>query len=194
MLGKTNSKRSHWVNSSLKPNETRGQLSDEVYKGVNYYHRFVWGYIVNHYRNEIGSPLIVLGYAAIPLAIELSQWDYPVTYITDTFAGVKKAKRDCEIQAGKFKNIFYFDFSRNCPKGRLLTFLGVLEQMRDQEALEFLSMLLRRVQEVVFAVQADRNWFKVLNGHFDLYMKEYPKKDFYLIALKENGQRKTTKS
>lgn len=167
-------------------------LKDEEYKKTNYEHRKLWGYIVNHYKKEAQCPIVVAGYDSIPIAIELSQWGYPITFLTDSLEGVKKARKDCQTHAGTFKELLHFEFGKNVPRSRLVTFLGILEQMEDDEIPDFISMLLRRSQEVVCSVRVGRNWERILGGKFDLDVRLYNSKQFYLLIIREN-ERNTNK-
>lgn len=162
------------------------QITDDSYQGVVGYHNPIWKYLINHYDGDILCPLNVVGYVAIPLAIEFSQWGFPVTYITDSLEGVKKAEKDCEIHSGKFKDLFYFDFIKDCTPAKVTIFVNILEELDSDEMFMFLDMLLRRSREVVCAVRNDRNWRNLLSGKYSVNVSEYKDKQFCLITLQEN--------
>lgn len=176
-----------WRDSSPRVGYSQNQLRDEDYHKTLAFHNPLWRYIIKHYPKEAQTPIAILGYSAIPIAIELSQWTYPIIYITDTYEGVKKAKRDCEIQAGFFKHFLYFNYQYNCPRVRITTFLEALVGWSKLEIYQFLDLLLRRCNEIVCAVPDDRNWSKILEGRYDYNMYKYPKNNYYLLTIKENG-------
>ena len=186
IIDRTKRKRVNWVDSSLKSKAYKGQLKDEEYYLTLAKHNFLWRYIVTRYPKEATSPLCVLGYSAIPIAIELSQWTYPVTYITDTYEGVIKAKQDCKIQAGFFKDFYYFDFGKNCPPSCVISFIGLLDQLPLDELYDYIDLLLRRCREIVCAVPNNRDWEALFKHQYRLIMKEYPEKDWMLLCIKEN--------
>src|SRR3990167_2634870 len=173
-----------WRDSSAGVGFSKGQLQDEDYHEVLAIHNYLWRYITTHYPKENQCPIAVLGYAAIPIAIELSQWTYPITYITNTYEGVVKAKKDCEIQAGSFQDLLYFDFYKNCPRVRVIAFIGALEGLQPYEIHDYLDLLLRRSNEIVCAVSIKRDWTQILGGKFDYRLKMYPKGVYYLLTIK----------
>lgn len=178
--------RNKWKDSSPHAGYNRNQLKDEEYHLTLAYHNPLWRYVTQRFTNEAACPVTVLGYDSIPLAIELSQWTYPVTYITDTHEGVEKAKKDCEIQAGSFKDFYYFDFGKNCPASRIVLFIGLLQEIPDDEIIEFLEMLLRRCREVVCGVPNIKDWYHLLSGKFNFDMEYYHKNEFVKLVIKEH--------
>lgn len=167
-------------------NNYTGQLTDDSYQGIVGYHNPIWKYIINHHDSGILLPITIIGYTAIPLAVEFSQWGFPVTYITDTYEGVQKATKDCEIHSGAFKKMYYSNFINDCPSGSVTIFIGIIDQLQSDDLFIFLDMLLRRSREVVCAVRNDRNWRELLSGKYDVNVSQYNDKQFYLITLKEN--------
>lgn len=174
-----------WRNSSPKAGYANNSLGDEDYHRTLAFHNPLWRYIIQHYKKESQCPIAFFGRRIIPLAIELSQWTYPITFITSTLAGIKQAQRDCEIQAGTFKELLYFNYQFNCPRNRVIAFLSVLEGLTASEMIDFLEVMLRRSNEIVTAVPYDRDWRGILKGKFNFDMKKYPDKDFYLLTIKD---------
>jgi hypothetical protein len=178
----------HQKNWTPTRTDYTNQVTDEDYQGIIGYHNPIWKYIINRHDDRDNlCPLNIVGYVAIPLAIEFSQWGFPVTYITSSFEGVKKAKKDCEIHSGSFKNLYYFDFVKDCPSAKVTIFIDVIDKLQKDEMFEFLDMLLRRGREIVCAVRNDRNWRDLLSGKYLVNVSEYRDKQFCLLTLKENG-------
>ena len=164
-------------------NNYKGQVTDETYQGVVGYHNPLWRYMINRHDGKVLPPINVIGYTAIPLAIEFSQWGFPVTYITDTLEGVKKAKNDCEIHSGNFKNLHWFDFIKDCPNNKLTLFINIIDRLPIDDTYDFLDMLLRRSMEVICAVRNDRDWKGLLSSKYDVSMTEYKDNEFILLTI-----------
>ena len=177
--------RNQWTKNR---NNYTGQITDESYQGILGYHNPIWKYVINRYDDLNGNlcPITVVGYTAIPLAIEFSQWGFPVTYITETYEGVKKAKADCEIHSGKFKDFYYSDFINDCPGSKLIIFVGIIDKLKKDEMFDFIDMLLRRGREIIFSVRNDRDWRNIFSGKYITNVSKYSDQQFCLITLKEN--------
>lgn len=121
-----------WDNSSPGVGYSRGQVTDEAYYASVAIHDPLWRYIISHYDKEIYdhinvSPVTILGYRAVPVAIELTQWGYEVNIITDRVEDFIRAKKDCEIQAGSPKQLLYFDYTKNVPRSCVISFIGIID-------------------------------------------------------------------
>jgi len=167
-------------------NNFQGQLTDETYHGILGYHNPIWRHLINKHDGKVLHPINVLGYTAIPLAVEFAQWGFPVTYITDSYQGVKKAKTDCEIHSGVFKELLHFDFYKNCPQAKLTIFINIIDDLQEDEIFTYLDVLLRRTREIVCAVRNDRSWKDLLDSKYDVDMSEYKDKQFCLLIIKEH--------
>lgn len=181
-----------WKDASSRVGSQRGQLRDEDYDKTLAIHDPIWRYIILHYPREIyGSnifPVVVCGYDSIPLAIELSQWTYPITFIAENEAVFKKAKRDLEIHAGSVKKGFSFDFTRNIPQGAIVCFIDILEAVKTNVGLfTHIDLMLRRTREIVCSVKNDRNWKELLEDRYDLTYKPYPDGKYVLLAIREHS-------
>lgn len=184
----TNEQRESWTNSSPHAGYANNQLSDDEMYDALAKHNLLWRHVITHYHTEQNCPIAVVGYNSISLAIELSQWGYPVTYLTDTLAGVQKAKRDCDIQAGFLKEFFWFNFTKNCPRVRVVVFVGVIDTMRDEEQIfGFLDIALRRSNEVVCSVSNNRDWKSLLESRYDVEGLVYPDNSTVLLRIYERN-------
>lgn len=153
-----------WTNSSYRPSrnlEEANYLGDEEYHDRLGVHNPLWRYIINRYTTESDAPLLVMGYEALPLAIELSQWTYPVIMVVKNEEEKKRAEYDAKRQAGFFKQIIFRDFvfSRaGYPMSRVAVFISIIDGVPDKEAKEMVEHLLKGVNEVVCAVRPNRDW------------------------------------
>src|SRR3972149_5206600 len=97
-----------WTNSSYRPSRTieeANYLGDEEYHERLGVHNPLWRYIIQRYTKESEAPIMVIGYDALPLAIELSQWTYPVNLVLRNEEEIKRAKSDAKRQAGTFQSV-----------------------------------------------------------------------------------------
>ena len=163
----------------------KNALSDDLHNKNLGLHAPLWLYIVEKYKNPPSSPIVGLGHLVASPLIELSQWDFPITHVVSNYDRMLAGKKDNEIQAGFFNEMFYFDFLNNSPQGRVTTFIGIAEYLTEERLFNWLDLLLRRSREVIFAVPKDRDWHGVLIDHYDTYMAQYPKADYYLISIKD---------
>ena len=181
-----------WQDSSPRIGYSRGQITDEAYYASVAIHDPLWRYIIAHYDKEIydhenTTPVTVLGYRALPVAIELTQWGYDVSILTNKFEDFMRAKKDCEIQAGSPKQLFYFDFTKNVPRGCVISFIGIIDTFKsDSQIFDFLDLCLRRNREVVCAVHNDRDWKELLEKKYEVVIKPYPIGKFLFMSLKES--------
>lgn len=185
------SKQKGWADTESSVGYSRtNQLQDEEYYLSLALHDPLWRYILARFNKEIydfqNTALInVLGYRALPISIELSQWGYEVNQLCLTDEERQRTIKDLEKQAGKLKQNLWFNYYNNCPRGAAVCFIGIVDELRnDEDIFKFLDMLLRRNIEVVFAVYNNRDWRKFFDGKYDFYHKKYPEKPFSLIVLR----------
>ncbi|MBK9272887.1 MAG: hypothetical protein IPM48_14985 [Saprospiraceae bacterium] len=171
------------INKEYKPENER--LLDEEYDRVLAVHDPLWRDIVLRYPKESESPLVVVGYNSIPIAIELSQWTYPVTFVTSEYKGVKRASEDGKIHAGTFQNIYYCDYLKTLPRGRVISFRNTLTHLPDTTLFEFLDMALRRSHEVVASEKNIKNWYALLKDRYDVNIKIYEEGAWCLLKIRE---------
>ena len=167
-----------------------GQLQDEDYYASLALHDPLWRYVISRYDKEIfdhqnTAVVNVLGYRALPVAIELSQWGYEINFLCQSEEERQKTKVDIEKQAGFLKENLFFDFTKNCPRGTVVCFIGVVDEFfRDEDMFSFLDTLLRRNLEVVFAVYNSKDWKRTLEDRYEVNVKPYPDQSVSLITLK----------
>ena len=153
-------------------------------------HDPLWRYIVRHYVKEVYGENIatvnILGYSALPVAIELSQWSYPITFLTNKPQEIARAKRDYERQAGFVKNNICFNYEKNIPNATVTCFIGQLDAYHNNlDLYNRIDLYLRRCEELVCAVKNDRDWGRVLDGRYDFSIYPYPSGKTVLLAIKE---------
>ncbi len=175
-----------WTPSESKVGKLSDTLGDEEYHDSLSIHNSLWRYIINRYPKESQAPLLILGYETLPVAIELSQWTYPITYVVGNQAEVDQVKRDAERQAGTFKKLLkipYFRWVSTYPFSRVAVFIGIIDRMTDKDVIQWLKNLLKSTTEIVFAVEDNRNWRDLLSPEFKVIGNSYPKRNWNLIRL-----------
>lgn len=156
-----------WTDNSYKPSRTLEEanyLGDEEYHDRLGVHNPLWRYIIKRYSKESDAPLLVMGYEALPLAIELSQWTYPIVMVIKNEEEKKRVEYDAKRQAGFFKQILARDvvLSRaGYPMSRVAIFISIIDRVPDKEARDMVNHLLKGVKEVVCAVRPNRDWRSV---------------------------------
>lgn len=180
-----------WENASPGVGYAKGQITDEAYYASVAIHDPLWRYIIQRYDKEIYdhqniAPITVLGYRSVPVAIELTQWGYEVSILTNKLEDFIRAKKDCEIQAGSPKQLLFFNFEKNVPRGCVICFVGIIDTFKDdRQIISFLDLCLRRHREVVCAVKEDRDWENLLEDHYEISLKKYPVGKYLFLSIKE---------
>lgn len=180
-----------WNLNPIDYESRRKQFQDESFHKTLAVHDPLWRYIVKRYTKEIYdyqniANVTVLGYDSLPIAIELSQWGYPVTFITDNYEEWKKAKKDCEIQSGKLKELLWFDYTKNVPKGAIICFLGILDAFTGNlEAYSYIDLLLRRYREVICSLYYNKRLVNSLEEKYNIKVMPYPADPLILLSIKE---------
>lgn len=179
-----------WVDRSPQVGYAKNQLKDEEYHIALAINNPLWRFVVLHYQKELYGKNIntvnVLGYNSIPFAIELSQWFYDVTFMVKTKAQYDKAKKDCEIHAGVFKNMHIWDYLKDVPRATVTMFIGVVDVFSDDQRIyDYFDLLLRRSEEVVCALRDNRDWNEFFRGKYQYKIMEYPDYPLVLVNLKE---------
>jgi len=182
-------KKIRWKDSSPKVGYSSGQLDDLAYYANVAFHDPIWRYIVNHYPKEIYdenvSSIVILGYSSIPVAIELSQWSYPITFLTDSYDEMMKAKRDCEIQAGFLKELYYFPYRKNMPKATIIVAIGLLDTLKTYEVSKWVNLMVKRGREILLVVNKRiLGHLMTLQPKLKLKIYQYPDKIHYFVSVR----------
>lgn len=187
-----NSNQPGWIDTSPRVGYANNQLDDDHFNNDLSSDHLLWRYIITHYPKELITPIVVLGDQSTAIAIELSQWDYPITYISDSFQSVERFKKNCEIHAGSIHQSLYFDFTKNCPPARLIIFVGIIDQMKEDEQIyTFLDRVVAQGGEVLCSVLNNRDWKSILESRYNVEGTLYPDQDKVLLKLYESNVTKS---
>jgi len=168
-------------------------FDDALYNSVMQLHYPLYQYIVTNYRNEIWdgnlASIAVFGDYSLPLAIELSQFRYPVTYIAKDLPELEAAKKSNEKMGGHLiHDAFWFDYTQNIPRVHIALFVDVLENMvSDNRIYTYIDLLLRRCGEIVCSVKSTLNWRSILEPFYDINIMPYPNKERLVLRIREKA-------
>lgn len=178
-----------FVDSSPRNNgKNYDWLSDDLYNDTLAIHDVLWRYAVVRFKKEADCPIMVIGYGSLPIAIELSQWTYPVDYIAQSESEARQVANDNEHQAG-FMDIHILDPYVDVPKARVCIFTGLLGQLKNKrEILKWMDILTRRCTFVVCAeMTGKRDWKKLLSGRYHVKGLWYNRKQYTFLEIRRKG-------
>ena len=163
-------------------------ISDELYNNTLAVHDVLWRYAVIRFPYEKECPVLTIGYGSIPIAIELSQWTYPVSYIAQSWQEKKQVLNDCEHQAGFLKDVYVIDYFRDIPRARVAIFTGLLSKLTTSQIYRWLDLSLRRVSVVVCAEMTHGipyyDWREILSKRYDVMGLWYNRKEYTFLEIK----------
>jgi len=177
-----------WTKNSFKPATTPEEanyLGDEEYHDSLGVHNPLWRYVIKRYTKESETPILVVGYDALPVAIELSQWTYPVVFVVKNKTELEKAKYDIKRQAGFFKDTLTLPFENylgGYPHSRVAIFIGIIDKMDNDGARIFIDNLKKSATQIICAVKPNRNWKDTL-GKSLIDSLSYYKGRFNLLRI-----------
>ena len=182
-----------WTNSVSRVGTWDNQLDDFDFQEVCTTHNHLWrNHIAKVYAPKVDNiktlkeyPIVVLGYNMLPIAVELSQWDFPVTFVTSDKHSLAKSLQDIETHAGNMKNVYAFDYTENSPRGKFIVFSDILIHLPDERKLWFIDMLLERCRIIICAEKIDYDWRSLLGKRYNIIMSRYPEGDYDLIKIKK---------
>lgn len=158
-------------------------LADEQHDQNVKTHTDLWLYIIEKYKNDPSRAIVGLGDLVVSPLIELSNWGFPTFYVNFGYDSIEESKKMAEKFAGEFQKFYNIDYFKDCPRGAIITFIGIVEYLNDRDMFRWLDLLLRRSVEVVFAVPIDRDWNRLLSGRYDTLINKYRNGNYYLISL-----------
>ena len=180
-----------WTPAGTKAGDYADTLDDQQFYASLAIHDPLWRYIIKNYSKEKEgqhhvpiTPVTVLGYGATPIAVELSQWSYPVTQIVFNKTQFKRVKKDAQLQAGSMK-VEIGDFRRWCPRGAVVCFVGILDDLPFERITSFLDMLLKQNREVIFAIKNGFRFKELFDKNYRYLAYDYPIGNYTFFSLIE---------
>jgi len=163
-------------------------ISDELYNNTLAVHDILWRYAVIRFPYEKECPVLTIGYGSVPIAIELSQWTYPVSYIAQSWEEKKQVLNDCQHQAGFLKDIYVINYWQGIPRARVCIFTGLLSQLTEKEIYRWLDLVFQSVHVVVCAELTHgypyHDWRKILEKRYDVTGLWYNRKEYTFLEIK----------
>lgn len=196
LIQSQNQSEESWVNSSPSFAGDTEYLDDEQHGETKQEHAPLWLAILDRYPERAASTIVGLGNLVVSPLIELSQWDYPVVCVTNVYSSYLRVERDAQIQAGDFRKLYHFNFLKTAPKGAVITFIGIVEQLGNSQIFDWLDMLTRQCKEVIFPVPVGRDWYGLFSQRYDTVVRRYPSGKYELVIIKNTyeEQRNAPKS
>ena len=160
-------------------------ISDELYHKTLGVHDVLWRYAVIRFSNEIACPILLVGYGSVPMAIELSQWTYPITFVAQSDVEARQIAIDCEHQAG-FMKIIIADPYMDVPQARVCMFTGLLGGLKtERQIYKWLDLLTRRCPYVVCAeLTTIRDWKKLLQERYHVTGLWYSRQQYTFLEIR----------
>lgn len=179
-----------WVDSS-PTTERRPQsvkyLPDEKYLANLRVREPIFKYIIQNFKfdplrllDAMKYPILLLGYYSTPLAIELSQWNYPITLIVKTVEEIARVKANVERHAGIMRELFYYNYYVGTPSSRIIVWIDDDPSMPDNRKLDWIKYLKTRCQFLICGIKGDSNTEKIIRQISGVSVKrKYG--DYYLM-------------
>lgn len=163
-------------------------ISDELYHNTLAVHDVLWRYAVLRFDNERECPIMVIGYGSLPIAIELSQWTYPIDYIAQSEEEARQVANDNDHQAG-YMDIHILDPYVDVPQARVCIFTGLLGQLESKRQIyQWLDLLTRRCAYVVCAeMTGKRDWKKLLEKRYHVQGLWYSRQKYTFLEIRRKG-------
>jgi hypothetical protein len=160
-------------------------ISDELYHKTLAVHDVLWRYAVLRFKQEANCPILIIGYGSVPMAIELSQWTYPIIYLAQSEKEAQQVRVDCEHQAGFFEKIVVTDQFVDIPKSRICIFTGFLGNLTEKQIYKWLDLLTRRCAYVVCAEHTlKKDWKKLLEKRYDVTGLWYKRQEYTFLEIR----------
>lgn len=164
--------------------QAQNYLTDDQHGETKHIHAPLWLEILDRCKEPASSTIVGLGDLVVSPLIELSQWGFPITCVTDVYKRMLRVQQDIGVQAGEFEKMYYMNYFLDCPKGRIVTFIGIVEHLSNGQIFVWLDLLLRRCREVIFPVPVGRDWYRLLASRYDTVIRRYPSGSHELIILR----------
>lgn len=172
-----------WKDSGIKVGEAKGVMEDEDFHYIVGYHKPAWIHILDRLPKEGSHPIVVFGRFSAPVAIELSQWGYPVTYVVKDWDEESLMNRTLDVHAGEL-TIVQGDYLKNIPRCSAVFITDLLEYFTNEKELhKFLDMLLNRSQIVFVSTTLLKNWYASLDNCYDVKVQKY--RQNFLLTIKK---------
>jgi hypothetical protein len=163
-----------WVDSSpkieLRPQLTK-YLPDEKYLANLRVREPIFKYIIQNFKfnplmflDAIKYPVLLLGYYSTPLAIELSQWNYPVTLIVKTAEEIGRVKANMERHAGIMRELFYYNYYSGVPASKIIVWVDDDFSIPEERKSEWIKYLKTRCQFLILGLKESPDIENIIEG------------------------------
>lgn len=171
-----------WDQTGYRAGQIKGVMTDDEFHYILGYHKPAWVHVLDRLSKEGSHPIVVFGILSLPVAIELSQWGYPTTYLVKDWDEEKLINDSMEVHAGELK-IVQQDYLKNIPRCSAVFITDLLEHFTDEvELKEFLDMLLDRAQILFITTTLLKDWHSALGNCYDVRVEKY--RSNFLLTIK----------
>jgi hypothetical protein len=160
-------------------------ISDELYHKTLAVHDVLWRYAVIRFKREADCPILVIGYGSMPIAIELSQWTYPIIYLAQSQTEANQVRTDCEHQAGFLQDLVITDPHKDVPRARVCIFTGLLGTLKNEKQIyKWLDLLVKRCNYVVCAERTSlHDWKRLLEKRYHVRGLWYNRQQYTFLEI-----------
>jgi hypothetical protein len=173
----------------MEDKQRKDWLDDERYQKANSITKPVLAYILEEYKNEPADALsgmddflrrymgifLVLGIELLPLAIELSQWDYDVHFVVEDRKYLPDIEEAVSKHAGVIKRVVVADYFKDVPQAR------VCVAYADSDDVGWYEMLAGRCNEALLIADDSRDWSQFLSPLKRKLIKETDERSYIAI-------------
>lgn len=173
---------SHWQDSSFNISkedvETRLVfLDDKQWQAHMQMKEDAFKFIIQNFKfdpNEADDILsgtrykysvLCLGYTLMPLAVELSQWEYPVTLIINDQRQVKGVEVNAEQYDGRIENAMCYNYYIGVPQSKIIVYFDDDPYIERQELHKYLKYLKSRCGVLIMGIIDDYDTPDLLSHH-----------------------------
>lgn len=110
-------------------------------------------------------PILCLGYTLMPLAVELSQWKYPVKLIINDSRQMKGVTVNSEQYAGEIDKIECYNYYLGVDSSRVIVFFDDDPYIDREHLADYLAYLKTRCQVLVIGLIDDGEIETILRHH-----------------------------
>lgn len=188
-----NPQENKWVDSSPTPQDLRGRLPDDIHHVTLAIHDPLWRFILKHWYQQFEGRIIhngirvgIIGKDALPIGIELTQWNYSVHFVEDEEWKITAAKKDAKVQAGMFDDYVACDYFSDLPRCAVYAFVGILHRPEfydKRNVKRWIDLLLRRCKQIVCALRYDEKLLKYLEEEYNAHIVPYPDWRYMFVVI-----------
>lgn len=116
-------------------------------------------------------PVLCLGYTLMPLAVELSQWKYPVTLIINDQRQIKGVNVNSEQYDGQNIETLCYNYYIGVPRSRIIVYFDDDPYIERKHLADYLRYLKTRCSTLIMGIVDDYDTPNILSWHKNISYK-----------------------